>query len=446
MIRIASAAAVALTSLLGAVFEPAFTPAPVTVTVMDHGRAGRAGADSARVASFLTALGRTDPVVCQMISDQIGNFWMSGEGGLGRFTDDPDLTQGAKDSLSGSVSDPRAITLLISTLSTNDACVRRVAAKLLGRSAVTNDVLRNLLTNPSSRIREAAAFAAGENERHELRGPLEHQLGDSVPGPAAMAAWALGELQDPASEQALIEAVHSTAPRVRLAGVWALGELQDASAAREVVPMLRDPDSAMRATAAEALGEMKSARTGAALVGALTDRAASVREAAVRALDDLREHSAIPALEGMVLNDPDPDIRRAAANALGDFSASRSLEPLARALADRDPEVQREAAEAIGDLDDVSKAPPALVRASASTDLELRRRATRTLGKIGDPATVTALAERITDDDKDVRLSAVEGLGEMKVPSAIPSLTRALGDRDPEVRRAAAEALGKSRE
>ena len=443
MIRLASAAALALTA--GLSFGPVIAgpPAPEPVSLWNH---GRAGADSARVASFLAALGHTDPVVCEMISDQIGNFWMSGEGGLGRLMDDPNLTQSAKDSLSGTVSEPRAITLLVATLSANDPCVRRVAAKLLGRSAVTNDVLRDLLANPSSRVREAAAMATGENERRELRGPLERLLGDSVAGPAAMAAWALGEIQDPSSAMALIQAVHSNAPRVRLAGVWALGELQDASAAKEVVPMLRDPDPAMRATAAEALGEMKNARTGAPLVGALTDRDATVRRAAVRALDDLRERSAIPALEGLVVNDPDPAIRRAAADALGDFSASRSLDPLTRALTDRDPDVQRDAAEAIGNLEDVSKAPTALVKASTSGDLELRRRATRTLGKIGDPTTVQALADRLTDDDKDVRLSAVQGLGDMKVQSAIPSLTKALNDRDPEVRRAAAEALGKSRE
>ena len=77
MIRVASAAALALAA--GLSFGPAITPAPVVVSSWDH---GRAGADSARVASFLTALGRTDPVVCEMISDQIGNFWMSGAGGL----------------------------------------------------------------------------------------------------------------------------------------------------------------------------------------------------------------------------------------------------------------------------------------------------------------------------------------------------------------------------
>src|SRR5256885_6426388 len=99
---------------------------------------GRSGADSARVATLLSALGRTDPVICDLIGDQLGNFWMGGNaGGLGRFSDAPAGLQGAKDSLAGRITDPRALQLLIATLGSNNACVRRVAAKLLGRSAVS---------------------------------------------------------------------------------------------------------------------------------------------------------------------------------------------------------------------------------------------------------------------------------------------------------------------
>jgi HEAT repeat protein len=109
-------------------------------------------------------------------------------------------------------------------------------------------------------------------------------------------------------------------------------------------------------------------------------------------------------------------------------------------------DVQREAAHAIEDLEDVTKAPAALVRATTSPDLELRRNATKALAHIGDVATAQVLAERLADEDKEVRLAAVEGLGEMRVASAISGLTRALNDRDPEVRRAAAEALGKTQD
>jgi len=410
------------------------------------GGPGRSGADSARVATLLTALAHTDPVICDLIGDQLGNFWMGGEPGrLGRFDDAPNV-QGAKDSLAGTITDPRAVSLLVATLGTDNPCVRRVAAKLLGRSAVSAAVLRGLLNNSAPRIRESAAFASGVGERRETRAALEHQLVDTATGPAAMAAWALGEIRDPASAPALQGAVHASPPRVRLASAWALGQFEDASFAKDVLPLLRETDPVLRATAAEALGRMKSPRVGAALVGALDDRTAAVRRAAVRALADLHEQSAVAPLERLLLNDPDPEVQRECARALGDLHASRSLDALARVLGDPDVEVQRAAANAIGELDDVTKAPAALVRATTSPDLDLRRHATQSLAKIGDLATVQALADRLGDEDKDIRLAAVEGLGEMKVAAAIPGLTRALNDRDPEVRRAAAEALGKTQE
>src|SRR5207248_1695216 len=329
------------------------------------GGPGRPGADSARVATLLAALAQTDPVICDLIGDQLGNFWIGDEPGrLGRFDDAPNV-QGAKDSLAGRITDPRAVSLLVATLGSDTQCVRRVAAKLLGHSAVSANVLGSLLENASPRIRESAAYAAGVGERHETRGPLERRLADSASGPAAMAAWALGEIQDPASAPALQGAVHSPSPRVRLASAWALGRFEDASYAKDVLPLLRDVDPVMRATAAEALG-------------------------------------------------------------------------------DEEVDVRREAASAIGDLDEVTKAPAALVHATTSPDLDLRRHATKALAHIGDLATVQALVDRLGDDDKSIRLAAVEGLGEMKVAAALPGLTRALNDRDPEVRRAAAEALGET--
>src|SRR5207247_10610011 len=137
----------------------------------------------------------------------------------------------------------------------DNPCVRRVAAKLLGQSAVSASVLQGLLDNPAPRFRESAAYAAGVGERHENRGSLERRLADTATGPAAMAAWALGEIQDPASAQALQGAVHSPSPRVRLASAWALGRFEDATYAKDVLPLPRAVDPVLRATAAEAFGK-----------------------------------------------------------------------------------------------------------------------------------------------------------------------------------------------
>src|SRR3989442_7802671 len=183
--------------------------------------AGRAGADSARVATLFAALAHTDPLICDLIGDQLGNFWMGGEPGrLGRFDDAPNV-QGANDSLAGKITDPRALTLLVATLGADNQCVRRVAAKLLGQSAVSATVLSGVLDNPAPRIRESAAYAAGVGERHETRGALERRLADPAAGPAAMAAWALGEIQDPASAPGLPGGVHAASPQGRSAAAWA---------------------------------------------------------------------------------------------------------------------------------------------------------------------------------------------------------------------------------
>lgn len=417
--------------------------APLPISAEGH---SRPGADSARVARLLTALAHSDPVVCDMIGDQLGNFWMSGDDPrLGRFEDAPDV-QGTKDSLAGTITDPKAVALLQTSMDTDNACVRRVAAKLLGNSRVSAAVLGRLLDDAQPRMRESAAYAAGVGEHRATRAGLERRLEDGEAAVAAMAAWALGEIQDPASAPALQKAVHSTSPRVRLASTWALGQFEDASFAKDVLPLLRDTDPGMRAIAAEALGRMKSPRVGQALIGSLTDRSAQVRRTAANALGNMEERSAAVQLESLLLNDPDPDVRRECANALGNISLPRSLEPLARALDDQDADVRREAANAIGNLDDVAKAPPALIRATSSPDVDLRRQATDALAEIGDPggASVQALLARLGDEEKDIRLAAVKGLVDMNVAAAIPGLTRALNDRDPEVRQAAAEALGKT--
>ena len=96
--------------------------APRAALRMEAGVHPRPGADSARVARLLNALAHSDPVVCDLIGDQLGNFWMGEQARLGRFEDAPDV-QGAKDSLAGGVTDPRAIAFLQATLGTENVCV-----------------------------------------------------------------------------------------------------------------------------------------------------------------------------------------------------------------------------------------------------------------------------------------------------------------------------------
>ena len=391
------------------------SPASASFTSQDW-EPRRPGPDSARVAMLLDALGRTDPLVCDLLGDQIGNFWSSGErGGVGRLAASPTTLRAAKDSIGGTITDPRAIKRLVAELGGANACTRRVASKLLGRSAIPVAQLGALLADPSPEVRESAALAAGHREHHDLVPALTKALDDRAPAVGAMAAWALGETEDRTAVPALVKALRGGEPRVRLAALWALGQMEDVRTLPEMLVTLRDNDPVTRAMSADALGRLES-------------------------------KEAVGPLERVLATDADWRVREAAARALGRISSRNSSIALGKALGDAEVRVRRAAAEAIGDLDDLESAPDGLVAALSSSDAELRHLAAKALCSIGDPRTTSVLVGLLSSSDDELRKDAVEGLGKIGTPEAVRSIARMLNDRNPQVRLAAVEALGQAKE
>jgi HEAT repeat protein len=388
------------------------TQAGIAMSVAPASRGdSRPGPDSARVTMLLDAMSHTDPAVCEMLSDQIGNFWSShGEWGIGQLSDARASARAAKDSISGQVRDPGAICQLVARLSSDDPCVRRTAAKMLGNSTITDEALGALLDDPSARVREAVLMAIGNDERPALRTRAERMLQSDDVALVTMAAWALGELEDHGSVEPLQAILDHSSPRVRMTAAWALGEIEDAHAVRKLLPLLHDRETGVRWAAAGALG-------------------------------NIEDVEAAPALEQLLGNEPDREVRLQAIEALGNIEAARSAAPLARVIAGNDPELALAAARAIGNLDDLEHAPPELVRAASSPDPDMRRAVVSALSSIEDPGTVSALLPLLTDPDPDIRRDVIEALGDMNAQQAKPGITRALNDKMPEVRKAAVEAL-----
>jgi HEAT repeat protein len=316
----------------------------------------------------------------------------------------------AKDSVSGRVRDAGAIAHLVAALAADDPCVRRTAAKMLGNSTIGDDALARMFDDTSPRVREAALHAAGHEERPALRGKMEALLGSRDESTAAMAAWALGQLEMRESVEPLSRALERGGARLKINAAWALGQIEDARAVGALRGVLRDPDPMLRATAVQALGDIE----------------------AMNSADDV---------ERVLREDSDRRVRLEAIYALGNIESMTSLEVLAAVLDGDDVELSIAAIEAIDNLDDVRRAPAGLLRAVRAAHPELRKTAAMALGNIADPNTVDALIALLSDGDAEVRRSAVEGLGEIGTPAAKPGLTRALTDADPEVRRAAVEAL-----
>ncbi len=133
---------------------------------------------------------------------------------------------------------------------------------------------------------------------------------------------------------------------------------------------------------------------------------AAGRQEAVQALGAIGVDS-VPALIA-ALNDPSPDIRAAATDALGRVgpAAKAALPALTATLKDTDKAVRQHAAFALGVVDpDDTSVVPSLIELLKDSDLEVRRHAALSLGRLGPGArpALAALTEASRDADSRFR-------------------------------------------
>ena len=170
----------------------------------------------------------------------------------------------------------------------------------------------------------------------------------------------------------------------------------------------------------------------------LRSRRAWQRGEAAFALGDVGPLRVAPALVD-VLDDPDRDVRAAAARSLGRLGAVEAIEPLVRAsaggLLPRD----------VADVALLDIGPPAIERLAVLTrhaDSEVRTSAVHLIGIIGAATDIGPVADHLVDPAASVRAASASALGRLGAGEARDALIVALGDRVPDVRTAAARALG----
>ena len=192
-----------------------------------------------------------------------------------------------------------------------------------------------LLRDRHWEVRVEATEALGRLKSSEALPPLLGCLRDDDKEVRAEAARALGQLGDPGGVEALVNALVEPDVGVRQAAVRALIKIspswEQLPAAKEAAPnvwaALRQKDPAVQFAAAEVLrrlGESPSA----------SPPPPDKREAAISTLIEL-------------LRDPDPDLRRTAAQSLTRLTARRAAADLEAALGDSDSTVRQAAATAL---------------------------------------------------------------------------------------------------
>lgn len=155
--------------------------------------------------------------------------------------------------------DPSVVDVLRPALGDPDACVRRVAAPLLGRLRHPDGLqaLRRAVRDPSAVTRETAALSLGFSGDALAVPDLVATLRDATPEVRIAAAWALGEIESKTALQPLVAALEDTDARVRATSAWALGRIEAPEAVAVLARALRrDQDVDVRRNAAWALGKV----------------------------------------------------------------------------------------------------------------------------------------------------------------------------------------------
>jgi len=232
--------------------------------------------------------------------------------------------------------------------------------------------------------------------------------------------------------------------------------------AQAIIGALRRSDSAdVRKRSAEILGRMGDHDDRGEIINALVrtaqeDDSDTVVAAAIDALDELGQD----ALERLIVSMADldlqedaadwmkakafsralaadiPELRMAAANALGELGVPDTIARLVKRFEDRDPRVRARAARACRDIGD-ARAAEALTGLLTDPKPEVRREAAEALGRIGNRQALQALLQLYDDDSERVRRIAVRGFGQFRNDRPVAYLVEALADDSPSVRRTA---------
>jgi len=269
----------------------------------------------------------------------------------------------------------------------------------------------------------------------------------SLLGAAGISALAQAPSPTPASPHAKQPAAEAPPTELQAAGEKAWGILREG---------MKDGSAEKRAKAVRALGLLPgNAEAENAAINALHDKKPNVRVAAAAALGSMQAQHAKLELEGALL-DSEPTVALAAANSLlllhddvgydlyydiltGERRANKGLiKEQLEMLKDKKKLAKLGFEEGIGFIPFAGMGYEAFKTVAKNDSSPVRAAAAKQLAHDPDPGTAKALVKATTDKNWQVRAAALEAIAQRGDPSLLPSIAAALEDANDVVRFTAA--------
>lgn len=228
--------------------------------------------------------------------------------------------------------------------------------------------------------------------------------------------------------EVLLNQCRSSDPAQQVKAVHTLLELEADAAVPDITELLESPDAVVRSTAVRALGILgtkDSNRVGAALLSLVDDTEAIVRAEVMDTLGLLRYAPAVDIVKSKLRHDPDPLVRAAAAETLGDLEDAAASTELELALHDPDESVRAYAASSLGLLGTAQLLPSLQTYLEAEPAPSVKAEFYGARCRLGVADDCDLLVEMLDHADEDLAtnlLNILHDLTERKVPTALAAL------------------------
>jgi len=306
-----------------------------------------------------------------------------------------------------------------------------------------NENLEGALHSDNEMVRRLAVEACGQVPGRSGKYALKRHFDTLPPAERPHAMELLSQFGDDRDIPFFVNHLKSTEdPLVLQCALLFLGTaMRHVESAPLMLELLNHPSDIVRETALTACLALEDEETVMAIVAHADSENVEMRRMAVYAMGQVNPEVFAEQL-AVAVQDPDPDVRRTALEAIGRGwpLSPEKLEALAWCLKDENREVRQMVVEQLGNEVD-AQVVPLLLEALEDSDDWVKIRAVEALGQNRVTDAVPALVSMMESSSLLVQLKIIEALGQIGGDIAFRSLLAFMSFDNAEVQSAAAEAV-----